>query len=108
LEEKTNLKNGIYYENTAGKGEDMIIEIEGYQIEAFVYGKKCSGGKLYRQMKKTIKYMENSECFVSMFCRLFGYEKLEDSDNLLSDYIIDVDIEKVLKGSAIAESSINF
>ena len=74
----------------------MIIEIEGYQIEAFVYGKKCSGGKLYRQMKKAIKYMENSECFVSMFCRLFGYEKLEDSDNLLSDYIIDVVFKTVL------------
>ena len=35
--------------------------------------------------------------FVSMFSRLFDYEEIEYSDDVMVDYIIDIDIYKVFK-----------
>ena len=75
----------------------MIVEIEGYQIKTFVTGKKCTESKLHWQMKKTIKYIENGQSFISVFCQLFGYDVIENSDDLLPDYLIDIDTYKIFK-----------
>lgn len=75
----------------------MIIKIEGYQTEILVSGKKCSESKLYWQMKKTISYMVEESTFVSMFSRLFDYEEIDYSDELKTDYIIDIDTYKIFK-----------
>ena len=53
----------------------MIVEIEGYETEALVSGKKCTGGRLQWQMKKVIGRIEDNRYFVSLFCLLFDYEE---------------------------------
>ncbi len=75
----------------------MIVEIEGYEIEALVSGKKCTGGRLQWQMKKVIGRIEDNRYFVSLFCLLFGYEEIEYSDEIKADYVIDIDIYRVYK-----------
>lgn len=75
----------------------MIVKIEGYQVQTLVSGKKCSESKLHWQMKKAIDFMTEETKFVSMFSRLFDYEEIEYSDDVMVDYIIDIDIYKVFK-----------
>ena len=69
----------------------MIIEIEGYQIKAFVSGKKCTAGKLQWQMKKVMEHIGDDQHFVSLFCHLFDYEEIvcEIFSQLKTIYIID-------------------
>lgn len=75
----------------------MIIEIEGYQIKAFVSGKKCTAGKLQWQMKKVMERIVDDQHFVSLFCHLFDYEEIVYSDETEADYVIDTDILRVYK-----------
>ena len=75
----------------------MIIEIEGYQIKAFVSGKKCTAGKLQWQMKKVMEHIADNQHFISLFCRLFDYEEIVYSDETEADYVIDTDIHRVYK-----------
>ncbi len=75
----------------------MIIEIEGYQIKAFVSGKKCTAGKLQWQMKKVMERIGDNQHFVSLFCHLFDYEEIAYSDETEADYVIDTDILRVYK-----------
>ena len=75
----------------------MIVEIEGYQIKAFVSGKKCTIGKLQWQMKKVMERIVENQHFVSLFCLLFDYEEIAYSDETEADYVIDTDILKVYK-----------
>ena len=75
----------------------MIIEIEGYQIKAFVSGKKCTEGKLQWQMKKVMERIGDNQHFVSLFCHLFDYEEIAYSDETEADYVIDTDILRVYK-----------
>ena len=75
----------------------MIVEIEGYQIKAFVSGKKCRAGKLQWQMKKVVERIGDDQDFVSLFCHLFDYEEIAYSDETEADYVIDTDILRVYK-----------
>ena len=75
----------------------MIIEIEGYQIKAFVSGKKCTAGKLQWQMKKVMERIGDNQHCVSLFCLLFDYEKIAYFDETEAGYVIDIDILKVYK-----------
>ena len=75
----------------------MIIEIEGYQIKAFVSGKKCTEGKLQWQMKKVMEHIGDDQHFVSLFCHLLDYEEIVYSDETEADYVIDTDILRVYK-----------
>ena len=75
----------------------MIIEIEGYQIKAFVSGKKCTAGKLQWQMKKVVERIGDDQDFVSLFCHLFDYEEIAYSDETEADYVIDTDILRLYK-----------
>ena len=77
----------------------MIIEIEGYHIKnrILVTGKKCTGGKLRWQMKKVIKHTEDDRHFLSLFCLLYGYEQIVYSDEIMADFVIDIDIYRVYK-----------
>ena len=75
----------------------MIVEIEGYQIKAFVSGKKCTAGKLQWQIKKVMEHIGDDQDFVSLFCHLFDYEEIAYSDETEADYVIDTDILRVYK-----------
>lgn len=77
----------------------MIVEIEGCQIKMLVSGKKCSISKLCWQMKKATSHMENHQAFISVFCRLFNYEEVSYTDEIQTDFVIDIDTYKVFKGS---------
>ena len=75
----------------------MIVEIEGYETEAFVSGKKCSAGKLLWQMKKVIEHTEDHRYFTSLFCLMFGYDRIIYSDEISADFVIDIDTYRVYK-----------
>jgi hypothetical protein len=73
----------------------MIIEIAGYKTKALLTGKKCSVGKL-----KWMLYQTMSKCdadnFVALFCRMYHFDELVFSEDIVADYVLDIDTSIVI------------
>ncbi len=74
----------------------MIIEIEYYKNDTFLYGKSVSFSVLKKQLETTENiYDTETDNFIDMFCRNYQWNVIEN--NILPDYIYDRDIKKLYK-----------
>lgn len=73
----------------------MIIEIEAYYDDCYLFGKNMSLSELKEQTNSILNEVTESG-FVSIFCARCNFEKL-DSYNGFVDYVIDLDIHKIYK-----------
>lgn len=73
----------------------MILEIEYYKGDMFLYGKNISKAKLNEQLMKTEKlYDKDSDNFITLFCRLYGWTVF--SESCKPDFIYDRDTMKLI------------
>jgi len=78
----------------------MLVEIEGYEISAVVWGKKCDIDELRKKMLKTWDKHPLRENFVALFCRMWSFEEIphvKDTENIMVNFVMDVDTYSVYK-----------
>ena len=73
----------------------MIIEIEAYYDDCYLFGENMSLSELKEQTNSILNEVSESD-FVSIFCARCNFEKL-DSYNGFVDYVIDLDTHKIYK-----------
>ena len=72
----------------------MILEIEYYKGDTFLYGKPVSKQVLLKQLNQIqMQYDRGTDNFIGLFCRMFGYERIDKPQ--ISDYTYDRDTEKI-------------
>lgn len=74
----------------------MIIEIEYYKSNTFLYGSKISFGEFKRQIK-TVEtlYDKEEDNFVALLCRMYHWTITKEQVN--PQFIYDRDIEKTIE-----------
>lgn len=77
----------------------LIIEIEGYGIQILLTGKKCS-----KQQLKHNYFLAKELCYEIMdlpnvFCRLHGFEQIPYDNEMIVDFVIDIDTERIYSPS---------
>ena len=73
----------------------MIIEIESAYGDKLIYGKHLDKCELQKAVKDILQGV-NEEGFELIFCGRYGYEVIPYSDDIVVDYIIDLDTHRVL------------
>lgn len=73
----------------------MIIEIETYYGDCYLFGENMSLSELKEQTNSILNEVTESD-FVSIFCARCNLEKL-DNYNGFVDYVIDLDTHKIYK-----------
>lgn len=74
----------------------LIIEIEGFlNDEILLTGKKCSKQQLKQMYFQAKKLTYESRDFSDVFCRLYNFERITYSDDIIVDYIFDTDIDRI-------------
>lgn len=73
----------------------MIIELESAYGDKLIYGKHLDKCKLQKAVKDILQEV-NEEEFASNFCGRYGYEEISYSDDVVVDYIIDLDTHRLL------------
>ena len=73
----------------------MIIGIEAYYGDCYLFGKKMSLLELKEQTNSILNEVSESD-FVSIFCARCNFEKLDSYDGFV-DYVIDLDTHKIYK-----------
>ncbi|MGO1059194.1 hypothetical protein ACTL32_08715 [Planococcus sp. FY231025] len=73
----------------------MIIEIEGYLIQALLTGRKCSKQQLKKMYIQADKLTYEYLGFPNVFCRLHNFEQIPYSEDSKVDFVIDIDIKKI-------------
>ncbi|MCM1325520.1 MAG: hypothetical protein NC094_00270 [Bacteroidales bacterium] len=73
----------------------MVIEMEAYYGDCYLFGKNMSLPELKEQTNSIWNEVTESD-FVSIFCARCNFEKL-DSYNGLVDYVIDLDTHQILR-----------
>lgn len=72
----------------------MIIEVESFYGDCYLWGKKTTIWELKKQMKNILS-AECEEEFVSLFCSRYMYERIETSGLCVADFVIDLDTNMV-------------
>ncbi|HDR7613223.1 hypothetical protein [Bacillus mycoides] len=75
----------------------MIIEFDGYGINEYVMGHKCSISEL-KKIYFNVKNEElSNEDLVSLFCVRYHFENIPKSlqEDIMSDVVIDLDTDYI-------------
>lgn len=74
----------------------MIIEIECYEGDSYLYGKNITESELKCQIEEAESVCDKEEDnFIELLCRRFGWTIFESDE--LPDFIYDRDIRKLRK-----------
>lgn len=74
----------------------MILEIEYYKKDTMLSGKSVSLAGLKRQIETVENiYYSETDNFIEMLCRNYGYMVAEN--NITPDYVYDRDIRKLYR-----------
>ncbi|MEG0774053.1 hypothetical protein [Clostridium sp.] len=74
----------------------MIIEIEGFlNSQILLTGKKCSKQQLKQMYFQAKKITFELKDFPNVFCRLYNFERLVYSDDIMVDYVLDTDTDRI-------------
>ena len=73
----------------------MIIEIEAYYGDCYLFGENMSLSELKEQTNSILNEVSESD-FVSIFCARCNFEKLDSYDGF-ADWVIDLDTHKIYK-----------
>ena len=73
----------------------MIIEIEGYLIQALLTGKKCTKQQLKQMYLQADKLTYEYFDFPDVFCRLHNFEQIPYSEDIEVDFVIDTDTGRI-------------
>lgn len=72
----------------------MIIEIEYYKGDVFLFGKNRSQGELQGQLDNVERlYDRNEDNFTELLVRMYGWTVSDKADNV--DYIYDRDVKRL-------------
>ena len=74
----------------------MIVEIESYQGDTLLYGRKISFAELKKQFETVESlYDKTEDNFVALFCRMYHWTVAENEEK--ADYLYDRDTKKCMK-----------
>ena len=74
----------------------MVIEIESYSGNVFIFGKAASIGQLKNRMANILE-QAGEKSFVSIFCARYSFDVLPYDERIEPDFCIDLDTHKVFK-----------
>ncbi|WP_245604643.1 hypothetical protein [Paucisalibacillus globulus] len=73
----------------------VIIEMDGYFHQVLLIGKKCTKQQL-RQKYLLVKELTNQiNDLPNLFCRLYNFEKIPFDCDLIVDFVIDTDTDRI-------------
>ena len=72
----------------------MIIEVESFYGDCYLWGKKTAISELKKQMNNILSTVCEEE-FVSSFCSRYKYERIEPAGFCVADFVIDLDTHMV-------------
>lgn len=74
----------------------IIVEIESYEGDSYLYGKDITESELRRQIEDAeFSYDKKEDNFIELLCRRFGWTIFESDE--LPDFVYDRDIRKLRK-----------
>lgn len=72
----------------------MIIEIEYYKCDVFLFGKSRSRSELQGQLDNVERiYDRNEDNFTELLVRMYGWTVIDEADSV--DYIYDRDVNRL-------------
>lgn len=74
---------------------EMIIEIEAYFGDCYLWGKGSTFSEIKKQMNHILSEVSETD-FADVFCARFGYEKIIPADKFV-DVVIDLDTHKIYR-----------
>lgn len=73
----------------------MIIEIDGYTLNALLTGKKCSKQQLKEKYLKAKEITYEISDIANVFCRLHNFERITSDSDVEVDFVIDTDTDRI-------------
>ncbi|SHF07550.1 hypothetical protein SAMN05444392_10768 [Seinonella peptonophila] len=77
--------------------KQLIIEIEGYGLQALLHGKCQDSHELRKKFFQTLRNLHGNEDFLHVFCRDHQFEEVPYSGLIEADFLLDVDVLRVFK-----------
>ena len=82
---------------TFGEGRDlMLIEIETVYGDKIIHGRHFEYTELKNVFRNFIATVSEKD-FVATFCADYGYEEISYADDIVVDYVIDLDTHMLIK-----------
>ena len=72
----------------------MIVEIESIYGDSLITGKKCTAGKLREMFSEALNLTDGTN-FKAQFCLMYQFDELPFSEDVKSDFVIDLDTHTV-------------
>lgn len=79
-----------------GERESMLVEIESFEGDVILLGKKTSLKNIKKQMMEILEEVDESD-FVEVFSARYGYERVIADSTIEVDCTIDLDTHKVFE-----------
>ena len=73
----------------------MIIEIDGYDIQAILFGKKYSMHELKQMYIAALRNVTNRKQLPREFCSLYGFDEVMYDSDIEIDFVIDTDTGRI-------------
>ena len=73
----------------------MIIEIDGFFIQALLIGRKCSKQQLKQMYLRAKELAFDTSDFPNVFCRLHHFEQIPYSEEIKVDFVLDTDTDEI-------------
>ncbi|TCI61680.1 hypothetical protein [Exiguobacterium sp. SH0S2] len=73
----------------------MIIEIDGYGHNVRLSGKKCSERQLREMYRQTKTMVVDIKDFPDVFCRLHRFDRIQYSNDMNIDFVLDTDTDHI-------------
>ncbi len=80
----------------------MLVYIESYWGDRLISGKKCSEKELRQKMKLVLEITQ-SEDFTALFCRMHQFDEYPLTDDIETDFVLDLDTCLVYKPKYLSE-----
>ncbi|HHY72087.1 MAG TPA: hypothetical protein GX497_02440 [Bacillus bacterium] len=77
----------------------MIIEIDGYDYQVLLSGKKCPKQKLKQKYLQAKKLTFDIKDLPNVFCRLHNFEQLPHDSDVEVEFVIDTDTDRIYSPS---------
>lgn len=89
------VSNNSYIDRLANGRDEMIIEIEGYDFQAILFGKKCSEHELKQMYIAALRNVTNRNQLPRKFCSLYGFDEVMYDSEIEVDFVIDTDTDRI-------------
>jgi hypothetical protein len=75
----------------------MLVEIDGYFHRVHITGAKCTKQELKQKFLQARKLTFDIRDLPDVFCRFHSFEQIPLDNNVVIDFVIDTDTDRIYK-----------